>query len=599
MASFLVPLVAGWATSRLTTPPPQALGLGVPWPALGAAFFLSLVPLAGVLPKITPEGVDLSAPVFDHAKIALIDEIARFGLPPNNPFFGGAGEPSRLAYYYLWHFSAAEIAWVFGIGGWTADAALTGFTAFSSLSLMMGIAAFLARRSTAAILVLPIAASGSAKSLLVAAFGVAAVDRVLSAYPGLAGWLLQATWVPQHLAAATSAVIATLLIPQLKGPTGWLAAVLLALVTFVGFGCSTWVGGIVFGFAAPLVGLLVLVASTPGERPTVLARALLAFVLSLALSLPLIHDQIVATAHRGGEFPVALHAYEVLGPLVPDWGRRLLDLPSFWLILLPLTFPAISIPAVAGFRLAINERDGPEPQRRLMLVALIVLALAGLATSGFLVSTIGNNDLGWRAVLPAVLVGSAAAASAVVCLLRRSSWLAAIATAAATLLGLPDAARTAVANMAGQHTTAAQDFANMPALWEAVRQIAHPEDRVANNPLLLQQVLPWPVNAGWALLARQRSCFAGWEVARAYAPLSRQRVTEIDAHFIRVFAGTASLSETRALATSFGCTLMIVTPTDGAWERDGFAQAGGFQVVQETERWRIYRAEHSKLVDRR
>jgi hypothetical protein len=37
-----------------------------------------------------------------------------------------------VAYYYLWHFSAAVVAVLTGVSGWEADAALTWFTAFAS-----------------------------------------------------------------------------------------------------------------------------------------------------------------------------------------------------------------------------------------------------------------------------------------------------------------------------------------------------------------------------------------------------------------------------------------------------------------------------------
>jgi hypothetical protein len=66
-----------------------------------------------------------------------------------------------LAYYYLWHFSAAEIALVTSMSGWEADVGLTWFTAFASLSLMMGLAVWLSERATAAIWVMPLAAAGS------------------------------------------------------------------------------------------------------------------------------------------------------------------------------------------------------------------------------------------------------------------------------------------------------------------------------------------------------------------------------------------------------------------------------------------------------
>ena len=112
-------------------------------------------------PKSSGDAVWLADATFDHAKIAIIDAMARLGLPPVNPVFGEAGAPSGLAYYYLWHFSAAEIALVTSMSGWEADVGLTWFTAFASLSLMMGLAVWLGKRATAAIWVVALAAAGS------------------------------------------------------------------------------------------------------------------------------------------------------------------------------------------------------------------------------------------------------------------------------------------------------------------------------------------------------------------------------------------------------------------------------------------------------
>ncbi len=92
-------------------------------------------------------GVHLADPIFDHSKIAIIDAMTRQGLPPVNPVFGAVGAAGRLVYYYLWHFSAAELALPLRVSGWEADIGLTWFTAFASLTLMMGIAVWLSKRS--------------------------------------------------------------------------------------------------------------------------------------------------------------------------------------------------------------------------------------------------------------------------------------------------------------------------------------------------------------------------------------------------------------------------------------------------------------------
>ena len=116
-----------------------------------AAAFVAVLPAATILPKSSGGAVWLADATFDHAKIAIIDAMARLGLPPVNPVFGEADALSGLAYYYLWHFSAAEIALVTSMSGWEADVGLTWFTAFASLSLMMGLAVWLSKRGTAAI----------------------------------------------------------------------------------------------------------------------------------------------------------------------------------------------------------------------------------------------------------------------------------------------------------------------------------------------------------------------------------------------------------------------------------------------------------------
>ena len=55
---------------------------------------------------------------------------------------------------------------------------------------------------------------------------------------------------------------------------------------------------------------------------------------------------------------------------------------------------------------------------------------------------------------------------------------------------------------------------------------------------ILQDLTPWPANMSWALLADRSSCFAGRELALAFAPLPPDRREAINAQFIRVFAGT-------------------------------------------------------------
>ena len=95
----------------------------IPWWAFVAAAALALAPAAAILPKMSGDAVYLADPMIDHSKIALIDAMARQGLPPVDPAFGAAGPHAELFYYYLWHFSAAALALPLHVSGWEADIA--------------------------------------------------------------------------------------------------------------------------------------------------------------------------------------------------------------------------------------------------------------------------------------------------------------------------------------------------------------------------------------------------------------------------------------------------------------------------------------------
>ncbi len=162
-----------------------------------------------------------------------------------------------------------------------------------------------------------------------------------------------------------------------------------------------------------------------------------------------------------------------------------------------------------------------------------------------LVSTLGdNNDLGLRAIIPAemVLIVSVAAAAAGLAKARLGIVVVAIALVGLAL-SLPDTATMIHDNVAGRQRPGGAEFAQSPDLWAAVRRYAPPAARVANNPLFVKDVTPWPVNISWALLANRSSCFAGLDLALAFAPLPPERREAINAQFVRVFAGEGTTDD--------------------------------------------------------
>lgn len=556
------------------------------WSYLAAAF-LALGPAAALLPKRTAAGAQLADPIFDHAKIAVVDAIARQGLPPVDPVFAGIGATGRLAYYYLWHFSAAEIALPLQATGWEAAVGLTWFTAFGSLALTMGVAVWLSKRPSAAVLVVLVAAAASLRATLSWVFGSYELTPFLQWPTGFAGWLFQSAWVPQHLMSASCAVAAMLLLvryAQRQSP-----AVLLVLVFAVaaGFESSTYVGGITFGIAAVLCAPILLAGVAPKQRVRFATGLALAAVLVGCLAAPFIRDQFANVAARGANHPIAVDPFEVLGEMFPPAIRRALDLPAYWLVLLPIEFPAI-FPAGA-IALALIARGAAQGMERTAALALAALALTGLCVSWLLVSTVGDNsDLTLRAVLPAAMVLMASAAAGIVMVSR---WRAAVAALAlgGLVLSLPDTAGKLALYIEGAPQPDAALFAQAPALWAAVRRHAPPTARIANNPLYLQDMTPWPVNISWALLADRSSCFAGREMALAFAPLSPERREAINRQFIRVFAGEGTPDDVRAMAKDYGCDVVVVVPQDGAWTKDPFAVSPLYRLAESREgRWRIY-----------
>jgi hypothetical protein len=562
--------------------------LPVPAWAYGLAGLLALVPAAALLPKIAGDAVYLADPIFDHAKVALIDDMMKFGLPPGNPFYDDADHP-RLAYYYLWHFGAAELALATGITGWEADVAMTWFAAVASLALMMGLAAWIGGRA-AAVLVVILSATASARMVLWWMFGADNVDAIIGRAAGFAGWLFQAPWVPQHIMSASCVVAAVVLMAELARRGSALGVATLALAIAAGFESSTWIGGVTFALAGPVAGLVLLGYAAPPRRLGFIAALATAAGVAVLLAAPFLRDQLAATAGRGS--PIALQFYPVLGASFSDRLRTQLDPPAFWLLLLALELPAVyPIGMVALGQLAFARKLGDDARR--IVAALAALATASLAVSWLLASTLAeNNDLGWRALLPAAIALAVLGAAGLSRWIAARAAIAAAVAAVAIALGVPGSVDLMRSDITGRRTEpAGRAFAQTPELWAAVRRHAAANERVANNPLFLQELTPWPVNISWALLADRRSCYAGRELALVYTSLGPRRAEEIDAQLVRVFAGDGLPVDVQQLATRYGCRVIVVTASDGAWARDPFAASPLYRLVEEkAERWRIYRA---------
>lgn len=570
-----------------TMVPPAAM---MPLAAVALAAIVALAPASAVTPQVTAGGVRLSAVMFDHSKLAMIDAMTRLGMPPVNPFFGLYGEPGRLAYYYLYYFSAAQCALLGGLTGWEADIAMTWFAAFTSVLLAMGIAVHLSDRRSAAFWAGILALSASLRMLFNFLLGDERLGEYLAAASGYDGWLFQSFWVPQHLIASSCVVLTTILLCGFAVRRSLLGCVIIILTVAAGFESSTYVGGVTFALAALVIGPVLVWRVEPKERLRLLLWLAAAAVAALLLVSPFLHDQVASVASRETASPIILRPMEVFGWAIPQTLRAIIDGPSYWLVWLPFYLPATYVAGLAT--LAYLLRTTQISSQRTFTLVLCGLTAMSLIGSWLLVSTVGyNNDLGWRALLPAAVVLMAAAACGLAqwrSLLGRGF---AVVALAGLLLGVPGTYDIIFNAITDNSATSRAVFAETPEMWAAVRRHSTPTERVANNPLFVEDMTPWAVNSSWALLSNRNSCFAGRELTLAYAALSNERREGIDAQFIRVFAGKGSESDIYELANEYGCRVVVLTRQDGAWAKDPFDDSPLYRLVEEKkDAWRVYRA---------
>ncbi|MGH7880738.1 MAG: hypothetical protein ACREQD_14755, partial [Candidatus Binataceae bacterium] len=380
---------------------------------------------------------------------------------------------------------------------WEADIALSAGTAFSSVALMMGFAAWVAKRSAAAVWVVPLAFAASLYPILETVAGEA-YDSYFLPPTGFAGWLFQTTWAPQHVASASCVMLASYLLLRLARSPSVLTLVVLSLVTVAGFESSTWVGGILFAAASPVMAVVLLADAPREKRLRLIGLLIVAALLAAVLAYPFLHDEFLNAAGRNVGSPIAFSAVSVLDFPDSDALRRALDVPAYWLALLVIEFPAIYITGTISLVASLRSRAAAEPVM-LMTKLLFAVALVSLLIAGYVTITFAdNNDLGWRAVLPAVFILTIYAATGLARWIAVPAPLMVGVSLALLLLALPRSIQIAAENLKGLPSASGKAFAASPDMWAAVRRHAGPAERVANNPRDMAGMTPWPVNIVWA-----------------------------------------------------------------------------------------------------
>jgi len=554
---------------------------------LAGVGILAAAVAAAVVPKMSSAGIALSDPIFDHSKVAMIDEMMRVGIPPINPYLGDSGAPQRLSYYYLWHLFAAMMAILSGVSAWEADAALSWVTAASSLALMIGLAALLgARRLVAGGWVLLLAATGSLRPALLKIVSAPDLAVVVGWPTGLGGWLFQATWAPQHLAAASSALLSiTTVFAMFRQPRIGLA-LLLGISIAACFQSSSWIGGVTLPLAMTTVAVICWVGSPGTGRRRALLLVFAAGALAIALSMPFLLDQMRMATLRSDGALIVLRPHPVLETAVPSLVRSWLNPVAFWLLLVPVEFPASCLLAALLLPAFWRRQIDAGQQPRLWLGLLACMG-AGLLVAAWLASAISNNnDLAWRGVLPALMAAMVLAATALDARALRQGKALSVALVLVVGAASLDGAAIIRSNLSFRRSPT-QDFEVAAQMWQAVRQKTGIEDRIANNPDFLAGMTVWPINISWALQAGRRSCYAGADLVLPFSSLTRAARAETEARFRRLFAGSADDDDLRMIALQHDCRMIVLTARDPAFASFD-ARSGPYQLAEATPGWKLY-----------
>jgi len=384
-----------------------------------------------------------SVTVFDHAlRTAFVDAVLRTGVPPANPLFW-PGHAAPMRYYYFWYVltaAAARLAGATARQAMIASVAWSGFGLAATLQLycrnflgngpQRGSGAINVRRWPRFVLALGLLAVTGLDILPVMVKALLRMptdgDMEWWSAAQVSSWMDSLLWVPHHIAGLVCCLLGFLLVWMSKGTSVWRRALcgLIAGLAFASaFGLSTWIA---LAFAMVMFAwMLWALVWERGSRARVPVLLLAAVIASVALLpyLSELHGETSGTATvlaNGLTSPDGQASVANDGAHLLRFGvRHIIPAESVqgigWVARLAEAHPAVEDAAVGlvlllpgyfvelGFYgLVLLAALWAMRRRRLDEAArtALVLAVAGLAVSTFLRSTIvENNDFAMRSIL--------------------------------------------------------------------------------------------------------------------------------------------------------------------------------------------------------
>jgi len=577
---------------------------------IGAAL-CAMIPTMNIFPAVYQDGLFVNGQIFDHAKIAIVDAIAREGLLPINPYYAPDGETIPLIYYYTWLFLTSQLKLLAGATGWQAEVAFNWFTGLASLSFLCALAIRMTQKARAGVFLLLFALTAAPADLLPLLFGPRWADWV--GYPpvhGLELWWIQMSWVPQHLFSALAVVVLIFLVSRvlISERLHSSYAMMAGLTAAAAFGASVWVGGIALLFALPFLILMALWIRLPKRHYfNALKTALLAVAICGLFAIPLLISQTSGPSLLNAELPFGLELYTAtsLFNKEPYWGY-IAHIVLFWLQFLPLN---LGIVFVLG-SLAVLARSTTTIQEERIFQAISIGSIFGfLLIVQFLQSTIANNDLGWRAVLVPVMLLLVWSAIALTELSSGDSvmlskwrthavrWRKAVLPLAMVglTIGIFSSARLwqlfePSHRVPNAHTLAVhQAFLRQVEAWAKVREYAGPTERVQANPDGYAALTPWPATIPYMLFADRATAYANPQFAMAFAyRYDKDKRNEQYKLIQNVFSAKPTEDALRRVRDTLKVKVLLVDKFDAVWHSDAIESSGLYQLVFMEDDFKIY-----------
>jgi hypothetical protein len=347
---------------------------------------------------------------FDQTtRVSIIDAMTRTGVPPVNPgYYPGKAIPLTFLYYF-WYILCSLVD-VLGGRFVDARAALNASSVWAGLGLMAAVAFYLRlrevhfggagwrsiRNGLALLAVSGLDVMPIAILMLAAGQVVGSVDVWNTS---IVSWVGSVLWVPHHVGALIAGVVAIMLAQsaRYKRPLGRYTYLFFAGAGFASaFGMSVWV---TFVFTVFWI-IWIIALFLRREEHFFIFPLIFAGIMALFLSSSFLLGLFKAGSNASGSFPVV---FEI---------RTLFQLESFvkemhvfvrsliMLLVLPINY-LLELGFFFGVGIYwFKIKDGKTIFSNHFYLAEVLLLVVVILMGSCLRSTIGSNDLGWRAWLP-------------------------------------------------------------------------------------------------------------------------------------------------------------------------------------------------------